>query len=179
MTNRCRSPSSSRNRRSAGDPALQVTARTGTSLYRVGQSPNTEPVKPNAVKVAVVVALVIGLTGLISAGVVLAHAGHNADLFVRGHPGRSRSLGLAGSYILAGGVALISCLEFFGAWSLHKGRRSGWVLLLGLAGLGVLGVFTTRSFLGILSLVPDVVLLVCLLMPSTRAQFQKRPQPAL
>jgi len=136
-------------------------------------------VKPNVVKVAVVVALVSGLTGLISVGVVLAHAGHNADVFVRDHPGRSRSLGLAGSYILAGGVALVSCLELFGAWSLHNGRRSGWVLLLVLSGLGVVGVFTARSLWGVLALVPDVVLLSCLLMPSTRVQFQKRSEPAL
>lgn len=124
-------------------------------------------------------AVVSGVAGLVGVGVVLAHAGHNADVFVRDHPSRSRSLGLAGSYILAGTVALISCLEFVGAWKLDNGRRSGWVLLLVLGGLGVLGVFTTRSLLGILSLIPDVVLLVCLLTPSTRAQFQKRPQPAL
>jgi uncharacterized membrane protein YhaH (DUF805 family) len=136
-------------------------------------------VKPIAVKVAVVVAVVSGVAGLVSAVVVLAHAGQNADVFVRDHPSRSRSLGLAGSYILAGLVAAFACLEFVGAWQFHQGRRSGWVLLLVIAGLGVLGAFTTRSLVGILSLIPDVVLLVCLLMPSTRAQFQKRPQPAL
>lgn len=130
-------------------------------------------------KVAVVVAIVSGVAGLVSAVVILAHAGHNADVFIRDHPGRSRSLGLAGSYILAGMVALFSCLAFVGASKLHQGRRSGWVLLLVLAGLGVLGVFTTRSLVGVVSLVPDIVLLISLLLPTTRALFRKRPQPAL
>ena len=85
---------------------------------------------------------------------------------------------LAGSYVVAGFAVVLSALFFFGAWRLHHVRRSGWVLLLVLAGIGALGVFTTRTVLGAVSLIPDLALLACLLTRSTRATVQQTPRVA-
>jgi hypothetical protein len=138
-------------------------------------------VKPIALRVGVALAVVNGLVGLAGAVVVLAHAGHNADVFVHKYPHRSRALGLAGSYVLAATALVFACLVFLGAWKLREGRRSGWVLLFVLAGLGAVGTLgslggsTARSVTGLLYSIPDVALLVWLLLPRTRALFQSSP----
>jgi hypothetical protein len=134
--------------------------------------------RPLAVRAAVVAAVVGGLIDIVAVAILLMDVGHRADVFVRNDPGSSRGLGLAVVYSVVGVVTVLACLKFLGAWKLRRGYRSGWVLLLVLAGLGALGAFTARSLMDGLELVPDLVLLACLLLPSTRAFVPKVPAVA-
>ena len=52
--------------------------------------------KPAALRAGVILAVACGVIGLVAAGIALARAGHNADVFVRKHPDQSHAVGLAG-----------------------------------------------------------------------------------
>ena len=123
-------------------------------------------------------AVISGVIAVIGVIVVIVNAGDNADDFVRNHPDQSRAIGLAGSYLAAGFVAVLAGLTFLGARNLNGGRRSGWILLLILAGVGLLGLVGAHSLIGFLSSIPDLVLLGCLLAPNTR-KFVERPTSSL
>ena len=124
--------------------------------------------RPRAVTVAVLLTYLSAVLALVSVVLVLGNAGASADDFLRDHPDRSRTFALAGSYVFAGFVAVISVLLVVAGRALQRGRRWAWVLLLVITGLGLMSVISAPSLRGVLYLVPDAALLVCLLVPSTR-----------
>ena len=99
---------------------------------------------------------------------LFANAGHNADDFLRHHPDTSRSVALAGSYVLAALILVMSVVALLAARGIQRGRRWAWVVLLVFAALGIPSLLRPRNVLAVVEGVISVLLLVVLLLPDTR-----------
>ena len=118
--------------------------------------------------------LAAGLTVLSLLPVVFAlialpgNAGHNADEFLRHHPDTSRSVALAGTYVLAALILVMSAVVLLAARGIQRGRRWAWVVLLIFGLLGLPALARAHDVLGVVDGLVSVALLVTLLLPGTR-----------
>jgi hypothetical protein len=125
------------------------------------------------VTAAGVLAVLTGVLGIGGAVWVLLRAQHTADTVVAAHPDISRQLVVDVTYGVAAVSVAISVLYLIAARALLRGRRWAWTTLIVLTSIGLLKALGRPSLFGLLSLLPDVALLGCLLAPSTRSVFRR------
>lgn len=134
---------------------------------------------PRTVIAAVSVAVLIALLILVETALIGAHAGRDADNFLRSHPDSNRTLRLIGSYLAVVVLCGLSLTMVIAARALSAGKRWSWIILIALSVLGILnGIFQAHSALERIENLPNLALLICLLLPATRS-FVRRDRDQL
>lgn len=138
---------------------------------------NTVRVRPRSIYVAVAAnaaAAVVGSAGgvwmLVTARTLAVHAhGRDDHVSERVYSIIFRGLGTAS--------IVVATIAAFSAWALWQGKRWAWWVLVVLTALGSLSVLRPQSVWGAITIVPVVVALVALLLPTSRDYVRRVRTP--